>query len=1492
MLNPELTFIQAAMSLPDIDFKAIRLHRGVKSDAFEELCCQLASDEAQTLGARFVRKGRGADGGVEAFAILPTGREVGWQVKYYWQIDTALKSLKESLDRALDKHRAMDRFIACLPFDPPDSRKANTVTALQKWEAWRTAEIAEAAKSGRTIEIELWAAQGIRDRLMTDPKAAGRIAFWFDETLLTEAWFREKLARSVNALGARYTASTNIKLPIRHAVLALTGDPGFLGELRQLVENLAQARSLVPEDAGPEAEAARAKVDIAVAALQAVVDLQPTELPQADLVAVLSEAEEATSAWRLFDHRANGRSQASPEISRLHGRTADARERLASRRWTLVNARRLLVTGEGGRGKSHLLADACQHQIEAGAPALLIVSHLLKDEEPWAQIIKGLDLPRHLRVEEFLGALNAAAEAAGVRALVVVDGLNERDGQALWSARLPTFLHDVEAFPHISVVLSCRTTYVEATIPSELDETRLPRLEHAGFSVSDAARYLDLRGVTTLDAPWPMAEFDTPLFLKTLCDGLAFSGKTTLPKGSQGVSSIFELYADAVAGAVEREMGLTKKLKHVPRLITALAKEIATTGDGYVPYLRADEIAQTILPHNGRAGRDLLFQLIAAGLLTTNLNGGEEFVSFTFERVGDFAVAEGLIEACKDGDALKARLQEDSPLAKTLSGNAGYVGGVLEALTVLAPERFGTELLDLSMPMQMKWEAAQAFEESLMTREATAFTDHTWELVRQYGGTAGEWDARIRLASEPDAAQNAEALHARLKAMPMPERDAVWSIHLARTSRAAGPLSDWALRPRYGHLAEPRALLAAITLTWFLSTSDRSLRDRSTKSLVSILADQPGIVAALLERFIDVDDAYVLERLLCAIYGAALQGRWPSDAGALAVQAVDQEVFVKRAPPVNCLAREHGRLLIQWAIAHGVVPADYDTAPSTGPFTSPWPIEHVPDDVIESFTRVHRNGYVGRDAIVASCVEDGDFARYVLDRVVDSWSPALRGTTPLPTRETLHDAWQRDFDAMATPEMQAAYAALTLALKEDYEESRWHDGAKAKAAKAAFETAIGSDMFERWREEAANWRRSGMYQATQPRDHAEFNLAWARRWVCLRAHQRGWSQALHGDFDDTIHNDRMSHHAERIGKKYQWLALYELRARMADNLEPVKAAAEPEPEELRAIDPSLLAGVRFSEDDEETDDGDQDTAPLEASEWKRSLLLPPVGLDEALVWRDDLDDLPDGLEALELTADGRQWLLLKGFDSWRGGPEWLNRQVTRFITCFVVRRTDLPAFLTLVDGMFELDHDHLLEGEERVPFQSYLGEHPWLWREEPNDGWNPAWTPRTQRTAKGVKVRGTTIGYLAEDRSYDQSLAMMIEARIPRPWLMKALDLHLGDGRAFRYVDADGRVVFQDPTAEGGSATAALIDRDAFLGLLTKKKLAAVWLIAGEKNIYGQKPGDGFGGRRTYARVAHSVGKTLSMNARASTLLTPSAKQLEALRPKPMTGEASLEERD
>lgn len=1467
------------MSSPDINFKSIRLHRGTQADAFEELCCQLASDEAKSVGAdRFVRKGRGADAGVEAFAILPSDREIGWQVKYYEKVDDALRSLSDSLATALAKHPKMDRFIACVPFDLADGRKEDTRTALDRWNDWKVAETAKATAMGRSIDIEMWGAAELKDRLIADPKMAGRVAFWFDANLLTPDWFADKLARALKVLGARYTPATNVRLPIRHALMATVRDPSFVAELRSMIEAIEIARLQAPTGGPPEAASARTAIWNAIDVMSAAVETDPDDMPLADLVGALDAAVQAATDWRRIEWGKDHRSDPARALGQLLARLTEAARRLDSQRWRLINSRALLVTGEGGIGKSHLLADACETQIDKGVPALLIPAHLMKDEDPWAQIVTSLDLPRHLRVAEFLTALNSAAIAFGVRALVVVDGINERGGQAIWSTRLAGFLHDVEAYPWISVVLSCRTTYVDSVIPPELDETVLPRIEHMGFSVADAERYLDMRGVTTLDAPWPLAEFNTPLFLKTLCDGLVKTGQTTLPRGSQGVTRIFALYADAVIDTVRRDLNLNPKLNHVGRAIAAFAAELAHSGDTALSYAAADAIVSAILPHDGGADRDLLFQLIAAGLLATDLYDDGEVVRFTFERFGDFTVASGLIADCKTPEDVEAALAGTRVLGAFLAAAGYQIDGVFEALAVLLPESFGVELPDLPLPSTAKWSAGMAFGASLMTREATAFTSRTWALVSEIGGQADEWDARIRLSTEPSAENSAVALHARLAAMSMPERDASWSAHIASPSEAARQLIDWSLRPRLGALSDARAELITITLAWTLTTSHRALRDRATKGLAAILADRPGLVDALLVRFLDIDDGYVIERLLCAIYGAALQGRWPDDEAAQVARAVDRRVFGDGRPPVNCLAREHGRLLIQWAIVKGALPADFDTGPSSGPFDTPWPIESVPEAVIESFTRTYRTGARHRDEIVASCVEDGDFARYVLDGAVDAWSPARRGTTPLPTRKDLHDVWLRDFEAHASAEQLTAYVEFTKALAEDQESSPWREGSAAISAKKAFAAAIGEPMYERWRQEAESWRRNGMYQAPAPRDFAEFNLAWARRWVCYRAHELGWSETLHAGFEDSLRDGgRMSHRVERIGKKYQWLALYELRARMADNLAPLKADPALEPDELRVIDPSLLAGYRSDEWNDEDDDDGLELPSFEPTPWAETVPLPAVSVDDALMWRDDDEDLPDGLEGLELNIDGRPWLALKRFDSWRGGPETLQRQMSRWTTCVVVRKADLPDFIAQVDGKTAVDQDHITSGEGRVTWRSYLGEYPWLWSENVGDDWSRPWMPGDEGPLD-LSVRATTIGFLAESSGHDQSLDVNVDARLPAPWLMEALCLRLGDGRAIEFVDGSGLVVFRDPTAEGGSISAALIDRNAFLDMLRREDLAAVWLIGGEKNIYGGSIDRGFGGRREYARIAWSAGGELTVGARGSNLIEPSVKQLRDLR--------------
>ena len=68
----------------------------------------------------------------------------------------------------------------------------------------------------------------------------------------------------------------------------------------------------------------------------------------------------------------------------------------------------------------------------------------------WPQILERLGL-RDISAEEFLGALNAAAESACARGLILVDAINEGPGAGLWRGELASFLAHIEKYAKLLV---------------------------------------------------------------------------------------------------------------------------------------------------------------------------------------------------------------------------------------------------------------------------------------------------------------------------------------------------------------------------------------------------------------------------------------------------------------------------------------------------------------------------------------------------------------------------------------------------------------------------------------------------------------------------------------------------------------------------------------------------------------------------------------------------------------------------------------------------------------------------------------------------------------------------------------------------------------------------------------------------------------------------------------------------------------------------------
>jgi len=325
---------------------------------------------------------------------------------------------------------------------------------------------------------------------------------------------------------------------------------------------------------------------------------------------------------------------------------------------------------------------------------------------------------------------------------------------------------------------------------------------------------------------------------------------------------------------------------------------------------------------------------------------------------------------------------------------------------------------------------------------------------------------------------------------------------------------------------------------------------------------------------------------------------------------------------------------------------------------------------------------------------------------------------------------------------------------------------------------------------------------------------------------------------------------ERIGKKYQWLALYELGARLADNCaflgdrdgdpSPVRYDGESFGS-LRDLDPSLL--LSGTQDDGWTN--------FEGPCWWTPICpdLRALSPDERLHWLYSEVDLIDSDTCIDvIDPTGQRWLVMSGGISvWERSRERASgpaRQSWSRVSCVAVEKAAWEELRRQMEGRI-LGDPSALPKMQLYSGHVYLGEYPW----------HSAWLQMQEDHDVGfrvddifIPVRPTVTEYVCEQGNYDESIDQTVNVTLPAPWLINLMGLHLSDGRRATFDDAESVRRFFDPSIASAGPQAGLVDRDAFLATLEGEGLTPIWVIAGEKGVYGGA-GASFGGRRDFTSV-------------------------------------------
>ena len=1332
----------------NLDFNQIRPLRGSANEGFEEFVCQLARKEEIPYAKSFVRNGK-PDGGVECYRILEDGSEVAWQAKYFCKAfgDSQYQQIDGSVKEAIKTHPNLRRYVIAVPTDQSDAHVEGRMSMKERIDGY----VERWSKINPHVTFEFWWASDMIERLQK-PSNQGMYRFWFGGQEFTDDDLIRFNADSIKDLGKRYIPQLNVDVAVAEYFEVLSRGKSLS---RFLAEELKQTENICKKI--EKEEHCHEILDMVEGVRKASKQIKETNVAGIDridleefltvLVSLAETVQEIANKISDKERPTEKEKRKSRDIFDFGIEALHVYNNLHQDIMRLINDPILILGGEAGVGKSHLLADVVLRRKKAGQFSLLFLGQkFITDEDPFTQMIKMLHFSGS--PDELLEMLEVKAEVTGHRIVIFIDAINEGHGLTIWQSNIRSFIDKIRQHPWLGLVLSIRTSYCDVIVPWEEFGTKFcVRAWHHGFgaNMQKAVKlYFKEYGILYPSVPLLNPEFQNPLFLYLFCEGMKNNGYRKIPDGVRGITSVMNLFFEGVERSIRKGKQYSLSIKPVKEAVRKYIESTTKEGRHEMPIEKAVEIFSDICPRIFAEG-ELMEYLVSEGVFSKNVfrKADESYVEciyFTYERFENMLQAEYLIDELQfDAKALEDYVQSINHLHKA--------SGLLESLAILLPERRGVELYDLLPAFHHSKAVVYAVLSSLIWRDEKTIGSHIDAYFAEFIDDDQFRDRLIRTVIETSFNSgnffNADYLHKMLAPLPLADRDAMWVPILYRIYGSRDNIIEKMINWVWDEsdeveLDEKSVELGATVLSWFLSSTNRKLRDTTTKALVQLLHNRMQLLIPLLEKFSKVDDPYIHERLYAVALGCAIRSKSNEHLVSLCkyiyatIFNVDGEIYP------HVLLRDYAREVIEYAISIGEE-LNIDINRLRPPYHSSFDYVPISDEEIRA----------------------------------------------------IYDESSR--------EIKESYGLYNL-LTSMFTEHTTVGFSYGDFGRYTFQSALG------------NWRIDA---------ESLSHLA-----IKLIIDKYGYREEKHGQFDRNVGSGRgrLTIPNERIGKKYQWLVLHELMARVADNFPKLESPWNIEYEGpwepmVRDIDPTTLVRVEEyrkelgSHNDFWWYGGEYDNWEHELAEWLKIK-----------------DDVPPAEPIIELRdQDGCDWLALECYPDWEEPHDKDD----------IYKRLWYQVRSCIIDALaYEWAEKQNFGGrwmpESRDRYEMFYREYYWspayksydvegLTKREMHD----------KKTGKFIAhAEVTSIGYLWEAEE-DYSKEGPFYSLIPSKQLF--------DGMRMRHADVDGvfldeegkEVCFEASAIEQRSKNYLLVRKDALLNYLKTYHKRILWYVLGEKNIIG-----------------------------------------------------------
>lgn len=1168
-------------------------------------------------------------------------------------------------------------------------------------------------------------------------------------------------------------------------------------------------------------------------------------------------------------------SDESNYLNGLYSKLSSLKYFLQGRVSQAANNRFIILRGEAGSGKTHFLCDLSKRRIKNGLPTFIFLGEEFNNSDPWKTILKKLSL--NCSIKQFLQSLDSMARNKNSRAFIIIDAVNEQQTKVVWIK----LLNQLKEYKSICLILSVRTGFEFSVLPANIRRQALDVI-HEGFNEREwdaLTNFFNFYNLELPDVPQLFPDFNNPLFLKIYCETYKDKGGSSSLKGHSGFTGIFEDYIIAQGKKILKDLKNNNPKTSLfvwNKTIKQVASYMAKNRVSSIPESEVFNITKLVFPTKYKKYAQLLEKY---GLLlkkpiydSENYNKVTGFeYTFPYQRFSDHLIIRNLLSDSSSIANPKSLFTKEGSLNYILKDHWKF-RGLLEALAIQVPERFKGQELILLLPSKLRdnhniqdsflqsliWRDISIKKKSLKAFKVKQVLNIINNIILKPSGEYNDvgyhdiLEVMLTVSAVPNHPLNAHFLHPHLLKDSLPVRDNYWLPFLHEkfdSNSAVDRIIYWALRVgEQTNYKKESIQLIAITLVWFLASSNRYLRDSSTKALVNLLSNNLEVLLEILKMFEKVNDPYIQERLFAVAYGCSLRSR-DKKLKEIGIY-VYRLLFFRRRPPTHILLRDYARGVVETTLKKfPSIKKDINEQFIKPPYVSSWPKK------IPSLSHLKKKYYnekvVGKTkypygGIWHSLMHHNksfiaDFGNYTVGSTLSHWSKKrIRKDGSLPKSLT---QLKKEFEDNLREEQKSLFDAYMSYRRKFYAISfmpilPFKKGSTRKTSdKKIKQFSRANDRLKKEFEKSlANGQKKRFLKLYDNQNSSRrldgIDAAKVERLIFDKIIKLGWRPKRFYKFDSNINErTRSPNKAERIGKKYQWIAFHDVLGRIADNFvfkdgwnDSYTLYKGPWQTSRRDIDPSHNAPVS------EGGEGADLWPRVTYRQWK----LSKKHADWAKV--KDVSKIPRDL--LEIKYQGRKWLVLDGYCKWREpkkpGTSKVyseeNREVWAKVRSYIIKKEQAADFFSWAKKQ------NFIGGWLKEPVNFYdifYREYPYSTAYQSIYGSDQEqWTTieNKDRSETPFKVLVTTEGYTNEANGYDCSIKETISISLPCVEIMNGLSLDHGN-KIGQFINKKGKLVVQAPYTGYDANDFVLVDKQEMNKFLKLNGYVLVWAVMGEKII-------------------------------------------------------------